>query len=182
MRSPNSSEHLEILNSKWPDLKDKKTWTPPEGSKLGGIERAYFEERGRVPADQRAESLRGNYEDFFDELDRVVSYEDLENAPICPTCNEQVKIRMTGEKSPWASCRCNADPHPDAESFGAEYARGYRLKTNPRSSPRASSLDSRTRRNISKNASLTPAILGSIAVFGTGLWLLSNRDSEIKET
>ena len=69
-----------------------------------------------------------------------------------------------------------------AESFGAEYARGYRLKTNPRSSPRASALDSRTRRNISKNASLTPAILGSIAVFGTGLWLLSNRDSEIKET
>ena len=115
-------------------------------------------------------------------MDRVVSYEDLENAPICPTCNEQVKIRMTGEKSPWASCRCNPDPHPDAESFGAEYARGYRLKTNPRSSPRASSLDSRTRRNISKNASLTPAILGSIAVFGTGLWLLSNRDSEIKET
>ena len=53
-------------------------------------------------------------EDFFDELDRVVSHEDLENAPICPTCNEQVKIRMSGEKSPWASCSCKPDPHPDS--------------------------------------------------------------------
>jgi len=56
VRSPTDPEHLEVLNSKWPDLKDKKTWIPPEGSMLGGIERAYFEERGRVPADQRAES------------------------------------------------------------------------------------------------------------------------------
>jgi len=54
--SPTDPEHLEVLNSKWPDLKDKKTWIPPEGSMLGGIERAYFEERGMVPADQRAES------------------------------------------------------------------------------------------------------------------------------
>ena len=55
VRSPTDPDHLSILNQKWPDLKDKKTWTPPEGSMLGGIERAYFEERGRVPADQRAE-------------------------------------------------------------------------------------------------------------------------------
>ena len=68
------------------------------------------------------------------------------------------------------------------EDYAAEYARGYRLKTKPRSSPRASTLDSRTRRNLSKDASLTTTILGSLAVFGTGLWLLSNRDSEIKET
>ena len=57
VRSPTDPDHLSILNQKWPDLKDKKTWTPPEGSMLGGIERAYFEERGRVPADQRAESF-----------------------------------------------------------------------------------------------------------------------------
>tara|TARA_R110001592_G_scaffold1649_1_gene9570 strand:- start:3317 stop:5353 length:2037 start_codon:yes stop_codon:yes gene_type:complete len=57
VRSATDPEHLDLLNQKWPDLKDKKTWTPPEGSMLGGIERAYFEERGRVPADQRAESF-----------------------------------------------------------------------------------------------------------------------------
>ncbi|WP_347852218.1 ATP-binding protein [Planktomarina sp.] len=57
VRSATDPEHLNLLNQKWPDLKDKKTWTPPEGSMLGGIERAYFEERGRVPADQRAESF-----------------------------------------------------------------------------------------------------------------------------
>ena len=55
VRSATDPEHLNLLNQKWPDLKDKKTWTPPEDSMLGGIERAYFEERGRVPADQRAE-------------------------------------------------------------------------------------------------------------------------------
>lgn len=55
VRSATDPEHLAILNQKWPDLKDKKTWTPPADSMLGGIERAYFEERGRVPADQRAE-------------------------------------------------------------------------------------------------------------------------------
>ena len=57
VRSPTDPEHLALLNSKWSDLKDKKTWTPPAGSMLGGIERAYFQERGRVPADQRAESF-----------------------------------------------------------------------------------------------------------------------------
>ena len=57
VRSPTDPEHLALLNSKWPELKDKKTWTPPAGSMLGGIERAYFQERGRVPADQRAESF-----------------------------------------------------------------------------------------------------------------------------
>jgi hypothetical protein len=57
VRSATDPEHLAILNQKWPDLKDKKTWTPPADSMLGGIERAYFEERGRVPADQRAESF-----------------------------------------------------------------------------------------------------------------------------
>ncbi len=57
VRSPTDPDHLSILNQKWPDLKDKKTWTPPAGSMLGGIERAYFDERGRVPADQRAESF-----------------------------------------------------------------------------------------------------------------------------
>jgi hypothetical protein len=55
VRSATDPEHLDLLNQKWPDLKDKKTWTPPADSMLGGIERAYFEERGRVPADQRAE-------------------------------------------------------------------------------------------------------------------------------
>ena len=57
VRSATDPEHLDLLNQKWPDLKDKKTWTPPADSMLGGIERAYFEERGRVPADQRAESF-----------------------------------------------------------------------------------------------------------------------------
>lgn len=57
VRSATDPDHLAILNQKWPDLKDKKTWTPPSDSMLGGIERAYFDERGRVPADQRAEAF-----------------------------------------------------------------------------------------------------------------------------
>ena len=57
VRSATDPEHLEILNAKWPELKDKKTWTPPEGSVMGGLENAYYDERGIVPADQRAESF-----------------------------------------------------------------------------------------------------------------------------
>ena len=71
VRSPTDPDHLSILNQKWPDLKDKKTWTPPEGSMLGGIERAYFEERGRVPADQRAESF-----DFLTDSGHEVQWDD----------------------------------------------------------------------------------------------------------
>ncbi len=65
VRSPTDPEHLALLNSKWPELKDKKTWTPPAGSMLGGIERAYFQERGRVPADQRAESFGAEGGDIY---------------------------------------------------------------------------------------------------------------------
>lgn len=65
VRSATDPEHLAILNQKWPDLKDKKTWTPPADSMLGGIERAYFEERGLVPADQRAESFSADGWDSY---------------------------------------------------------------------------------------------------------------------
>lgn len=61
VRSATDPEHLNLLNQKWPDLKDKKTWTPPEGSMMGRLEKAYFEERGIVPADQRAESFGADF-------------------------------------------------------------------------------------------------------------------------
>lgn len=64
VRSATDPEHLEILNAKWPELKDKKTWTPPEGSVMGGLENAYYDERGIVPADQRAESFRAEADDW----------------------------------------------------------------------------------------------------------------------
>tara|TARA_R100000908_G_scaffold10988_1_gene3994 strand:- start:2211 stop:4475 length:2265 start_codon:yes stop_codon:yes gene_type:complete len=76
VRSATDPEHLDLLNQKWPDLKDKKTWTPPQGSMLGGIERAYFEERGRVPADQRAESFSADGWDSY-----TVSYREEEDDP-----------------------------------------------------------------------------------------------------
>lgn len=76
VRSATDPEHLAILNQKWPDLKDKKTWTPPADSMLGGIERAYFEERGRVPADQRAESFSADGWDSY-----TVSYREEEDDP-----------------------------------------------------------------------------------------------------
>jgi hypothetical protein len=76
VRSATDPEHLAILNQKWPDLKDKKTWTPPADSMLGGIERAYFEERGLVPADQRAESFSADGWDSY-----TVSYREEEDDP-----------------------------------------------------------------------------------------------------
>jgi len=77
VRSATDPEHLEILNAKWPELKDKKTWTPPEGSVMGGLENAYYDERGIVPADQRAEDFEA-----MTKKDGII---------VCDSCNNDVE-------------------------------------------------------------------------------------------
>jgi len=103
VRSPTDPEHLALLNSKWPELKDKKTWTPPAGSMLGGVERAYFQERGRVPADQRAES--GGWDEDLGCFRCGMNKKNLTDDGYCESCVAWVDSRM---------------PPFVAESFGAE--------------------------------------------------------------
>ncbi len=74
---------------------------------LGGIERAYFEERGRVPADQRAESW--GWDEDLGCFRCGMNKKNLTDDGYCESCVAWVDSRM---------------PPFVAESFGAEHGSG----------------------------------------------------------
>ena len=147
VRSATDPEHLEILNAKWPELKDKKTWTPSEGSVMGGLENAYYDERGIVPADQRAESFRAEADDWkalkatyepyigrkvnfittYDDYGEMVTFKDIETIGFIDWDGEmggsgEPEFR-TKEGDRWMTIdyvKENLVEDTEAESFSAE--------------------------------------------------------------
>ena len=55
-------------------------------------------------------------EHFFAEVEEVVKHDGDYDAPNCPTCRRQVKVRLTGPRSPWVSCDCAPDPHAEVSA------------------------------------------------------------------
>ena len=104
MRSAPGEAHLDLLMGKWPDLRDKKTWTPlPEHPHLANIERDYFQKRGKIPADQMAES--GGWDEDLGCFRCGMNKKNLTDDGYCESCVAWVDSRM---------------PPFVAESFGAE--------------------------------------------------------------
>jgi len=186
--SPTDPEHLEVLNSKWPDLKDKKTWIPPEGSMLGGIERAYFEERGMVPADQRAESFSADFAGMKYELLVDETGNGLEEAEIVatyPTFEEAKNASQKLHSQTWiAETRFVGDTDEVIEStiiYGAEsfashathsaMNRGYNIDRTMKNSIRAKA-DS-TRKHIKQDMMFSQLLIASLIGLGPGLWGVS---------
>ena len=112
MRSAPGEAHLDLLMGKWPDLRDKKTWTPlPEHPHLANIERDYFQKRGKIPADQMAESFAAMHNMDAKDIETLYSYvQYLEDK-----CGNHYEAFIDEGLDPYRT---------NAESFGAEHGSG----------------------------------------------------------
>lgn len=121
LESDPTPEHLAILEDKWPALRDKKTWNPIDEGKphLANIERDYFEQRGRVPADQMAETFGADM-DYYECSQCFTLWEDEDEAEGCCTSCVNCGLRAHGEhEKAQECCPCSCDP--DGECFCDEF-------------------------------------------------------------